>query len=64
MKIFTTSQIKEIDAFTIVHEPIHSVDLMERAAKACVNWISENIKPDCPVKLLQDLVIMEVMHGR
>lgn len=39
MKIFSATQIKNRDAFTIEHEPIASVDLMERAAKACVSWI-------------------------
>ena len=32
MKFFHTSAIKEIDAYTIEHEPIASIDLMERAA--------------------------------
>lgn len=34
MKFFTTSQIRELDKFTIDHEPIASIDLMERAANA------------------------------
>ena len=33
MKIISTSDIKKIDAYTIEHEPIASIDLMERAAK-------------------------------
>lgn len=33
MKLFTTRQIAEIDKFTIEHEPIKSIDLMERAAQ-------------------------------
>ena len=41
MKILTVSQIKEADYFTIKHEPISSIDLMERAATACFNWILE-----------------------
>lgn len=32
MKIFTGAQIRELDNYTIEHEPITSVDLMERAA--------------------------------
>lgn len=39
MKIFTAAQIKNWDAFTIKNEPITSIDLMERAAKACSDWI-------------------------
>jgi len=33
MKIFTTAQIRELDKYTIEHEPIASLDLMERAAR-------------------------------
>ena len=33
MKIFTSSQIKAGDEYTIAHEPISSIDLMERAAQ-------------------------------
>ena len=32
MKIFTSAQIRELDRYTIEHEPIQSIDLMERAA--------------------------------
>ncbi|MBI2729589.1 MAG: NAD(P)H-hydrate dehydratase [Sphingobacteriales bacterium] len=41
MKIFTAAQIRNWDAYTIKHEPISSVNLMERAAAACYNWIME-----------------------
>lgn len=41
MKIFNVDQIREADKFTIEHEPITSIDLMERAARACVNWITD-----------------------
>lgn len=34
MKFFHTSQIRELDAYTIEYEPIDSIDLMERAARA------------------------------
>lgn len=39
IKIFPTSQIKQFDAYTIEHEPIDSVDLMERAALALTEAI-------------------------
>ncbi len=39
MKIFSGEQIREIDAYTIMHEPVASVDLMERAAGKLFNWI-------------------------
>jgi len=41
MKIFNSRQIKEIDAYTIKHEPISSIDLMERAAGQLYKWIAE-----------------------
>ena len=41
MKIFTSAQIKELDRFTIENEPIPSIDLMERAAKALTRAITE-----------------------
>ena len=34
MKLFTASQIRDLDQATIVNEPIASIDLMERAAEA------------------------------
>ncbi|WP_430812574.1 MULTISPECIES: NAD(P)H-hydrate dehydratase [unclassified Carboxylicivirga] len=34
MKIFPVSQIANIDRYTIAHEPIAAIDLMERAAQA------------------------------
>jgi hydroxyethylthiazole kinase-like uncharacterized protein yjeF len=39
MNIYTSDQIKAWDAYTIEHEPIASIDLMERAAMACTDWI-------------------------
>lgn len=38
MKILSTQQIREADAYTIENEPIASIDLMERASAAFVNW--------------------------
>ena len=40
MKIFTSAQIRELDKYTIDHEPIKSIDLMERAAKAITQAIT------------------------
>ncbi|MGD0581522.1 MAG: NAD(P)H-hydrate dehydratase [Bacteroidales bacterium] len=39
MKIFTGSQIREIDRYTIENEPVRSADLMERAAGKLFEWI-------------------------
>lgn len=40
MRILNTKQIRELDAYTIQHEPIASIDLMERASRAFVDWFS------------------------
>ena len=42
MKIFSALQIKKWDAFTILNQPISSVQLMENAANSCANWLEEN----------------------
>ena len=39
MKILTAQQIKQADEFTIKNEPISSINLMERAATKCVEWL-------------------------
>lgn len=43
MKILATEQIREVDKCTIANEPISSIDLMERAAQACADWIMANV---------------------
>jgi NAD(P)H-hydrate epimerase len=40
MKILTCSQLKELDQYTIAHEPIASIDLMERAARKITRAIA------------------------
>jgi ADP-dependent NAD(P)H-hydrate dehydratase / NAD(P)H-hydrate epimerase len=49
MKILSISQIREADNHTIENEPISSVDLMERAASKCFNWILSHIAADKPL---------------
>jgi len=39
MKILSSQQIRELDQFTIENAPITSMDLMERAASACVDYL-------------------------
>lgn len=41
MKIFTAAQIHELDNYTITHEPIKSIDLMERSAKTITRAIMD-----------------------
>ena len=45
MEIFSAEQIRAWDAYTISHEPISSIDLMERAASSCLNWLEKNDYP-------------------
>lgn len=49
MKIFTSSQIHELDRYTIENEPIKSIDLMERAAMALTRAIVEGWGNATPV---------------
>ena len=49
MKVFTRTQIQELDRYTIEHEPIKSVDLMERAARALTHAITMRWQKNVPV---------------
>ena len=49
MKIFTGAQIHELDKYTIEHEPVKSVDLMERAAKALTGAITSKWHNTTPI---------------
>jgi hydroxyethylthiazole kinase-like uncharacterized protein yjeF len=51
MKIFSVNQIKKWDLYTIRHEPIKSIELMERAAVDCFDWIVENFDDDYHFKI-------------
>ena len=42
MKILKADQIRSWDQYTIGHEPIASIDLMERAATKCFEWLDNN----------------------
>ena len=42
MKIFSAQQVREWDAYTIAHEPVSSINLMERAAEECFIWLLQN----------------------
>ncbi|GAB4381053.1 MAG: bifunctional ADP-dependent NAD(P)H-hydrate dehydratase/NAD(P)H-hydrate epimerase [Salibacteraceae bacterium] len=41
LPVLNSEQARTLDEFTISNEPIASIDLMERAALACTNWIAE-----------------------
>lgn len=42
MKIFSSTQVKEIDRYTIANEPVDSTSLMFRAAMQCALWLMKN----------------------
>jgi ADP-dependent NAD(P)H-hydrate dehydratase / NAD(P)H-hydrate epimerase len=44
MKILNTAQIKEWDAYTILHEPISSLDLMDRAASSAFAFFKDYLQ--------------------
>ncbi|MCC7501008.1 MAG: bifunctional ADP-dependent NAD(P)H-hydrate dehydratase/NAD(P)H-hydrate epimerase, partial [Flavobacteriales bacterium] len=41
--ILTAQQVRAADAHTIAHEPITSIDLMERASNACVTFMLDRL---------------------
>lgn len=47
MKILSAAEIREWDQYTILHEPVTSINLMERAAVACADWLVIQY-PDAP----------------
>ena len=51
MKILNVEQIRRLDAYTIDHEPIAPIDLMERASAAFVGWFVEHFPDDRSVKV-------------
>lgn len=71
-KIFSAEQIRRADQDTIKAEPIASVDLMERAANACVNWIVQQYTPDTSFAIFcgpgnnggDGLAIARLLHAR
>ncbi len=48
MKLFSADEIRKWDQYTIEHEPIASIDLMERAAGKCADWLERNNYTDKP----------------
>jgi NAD(P)H-hydrate repair Nnr-like enzyme with NAD(P)H-hydrate epimerase domain len=49
MKILTTSQIRALDAYTIAHEPVSEIKLMERAAEAFVSAFAASHTRSAPI---------------
>jgi len=42
MVVLSAEQIRAWDEYTMQHEPIASIDLMERAASTCYHWLHKN----------------------
>ncbi|MFV0392539.1 MAG: NAD(P)H-hydrate epimerase, partial [Paludibacteraceae bacterium] len=52
MKLFTTSQIRVLDQYTIEHEPISSASLMERAANRILLQFKKDIRIGSDILIL------------
>lgn len=51
-KILSSKQIRELDAYTIEHDGIESIDLMERACRSFFNWFVEKFQDRCSVGVI------------
>ncbi len=51
MKIFNALQILTWHAYTILYEPVSSINLMERACRACVEWMRRYYTHDKVIKV-------------
>ncbi|MBS1936726.1 MAG: NAD(P)H-hydrate dehydratase [Bacteroidetes bacterium] len=69
--VLSAEQVRLADAYTIAHEPIASIDLMERAAAACTRRMAEMLAANRPVVVLagmgnnggDGLAIARMLHG-
>lgn len=72
MKILSAAQIRLADQYTIAHEPISSLALMERAAKQCTQWLSARLSRNTPIFVFagtgnnggDGLAIARQLHGQ
>lgn len=51
MKILNVEQIRALDQYTIEHEPIAPINLMERAAQTFTDWFTARFPATFPVKI-------------
>ncbi|SDX45400.1 NAD(P)H-hydrate epimerase [Hydrobacter penzbergensis] len=49
MKLLSAQQCQQWDAYTMQHEPIASIDLMERAGLKCTEWLIEHKYNEMPL---------------
>jgi hydroxyethylthiazole kinase-like uncharacterized protein yjeF len=52
IKILSTTQIRELDRYTIESEPIPSIELMERACQAFVDWYVGRFQSDSSILIV------------
>lgn len=52
LKILTSQQIKELDTYTIQHEPIASIELMERACNGFVSWFTSRFTSENKIGII------------
>ncbi len=52
LKILSSKQIKALDAYTISHDSIESIELMERACRSFVNWFVDVIEQGCRIGIV------------
>jgi len=52
MKILPVDKIREADLFTINNEPIADIDLMERAAGKCFDWLFQHFSTTYNIKII------------
>ncbi|MEX2336206.1 MAG: NAD(P)H-hydrate dehydratase, partial [Fulvivirga sp.] len=52
MKILSATQTRNVDSYTIDHEPVASIDLMERAADAFTAWFIARFGPRSKVCII------------
>jgi len=62
MKVFEASQIREIDEYTIRHEPVASIDLMEEPQPDVSTGFPPVFYPGV-LRFLPDRVTMVAMAG-
>lgn len=70
MKLLTADQIRACDAFTIQTEQMHAIDLMERAAVQCAEWLMQHFPKDALFVILcgvgnnggDGLAITRILH--
>ena len=51
LKIISSEQMRKVDEYSVIHEPILSIDLMERASKAFTTWFISNFDASNPIKI-------------